>query len=144
MLNGIHAVSLDEKRAIFSPTLWNDRDEGPTTQVIFSGAHADVGGGYSIKNNESGLSDITFVWMKDQLKTLGVIFNNSTQYLITPDPLGVAHKEWIKGIWKVMPIKDRKFPKYLKLSSTIADRVGKFVKNDPSEKIELYQPANKP
>jgi Uncharacterized alpha/beta hydrolase domain (DUF2235) len=52
---GRHTIAVDEQRADFTPTLWDDR-EG-VVQVLFPGAHADVGGGYPLTNNESGLSD---------------------------------------------------------------------------------------
>jgi uncharacterized protein (DUF2235 family) len=40
---GVHAISLDEQRTDFTPTLWDARSG--VTQVLFAGAHADVGGG---------------------------------------------------------------------------------------------------
>jgi uncharacterized protein (DUF2235 family) len=134
--HGIHAVALDEQRAIFSPTLWNERAN--ITQMLFCGAHADVGGGYPLKNNESGLSDITFTWMKDQLARLGVVFSSTSKYQITPNALGVAHKEWIKNGWKLTPIRARKFPLHFSQSSTISDRIGQFVQADPSEGATKY------
>ena len=42
----IHAVALDEKRDVFTPTLW-DPGNPYVTQVRFPGGHADVGGGYA-------------------------------------------------------------------------------------------------
>jgi hypothetical protein len=56
-----HAVSLDELRVDFTPSLWRPGQEC-VTQRIFPGAHAHVGGGYPA--NESGLSDGALVWMK--------------------------------------------------------------------------------
>ena len=51
---GFHAISADEQRVDFSPTLWDSRDG--VTQHFFSGAHSDVGGSYPIDGNESNLS----------------------------------------------------------------------------------------
>lgn len=59
--NAFHAVSIDERRIEFPPTLWT----GPfapgqrVEQVWFAGVHCDVGGGYA----ETGLSDIALSWM---------------------------------------------------------------------------------
>jgi uncharacterized protein (DUF2235 family) len=59
--NAFHAVSIDERRIEFPPTLWT----GPfapgqrVEQVWFAGVHCDVGGGYA----ETGLSDITLGFM---------------------------------------------------------------------------------
>lgn len=57
-----HALSLDERRKAFSPTLWHTPqkvEEQELLQVWFSGAHADVGGG----EEDPRLSDITLAWM---------------------------------------------------------------------------------
>lgn len=57
-----HALSLDEKRKAFSPTLWHSPTKIPDQellQVWFSGAHADVGGG----EEDPRLSNISLAWM---------------------------------------------------------------------------------
>jgi uncharacterized protein (DUF2235 family) len=55
------AVSIDERRKAFPPTLWESEGVAGQTleQVWFSGCHSNVGGGCS----NSGLSDITMKWM---------------------------------------------------------------------------------
>jgi hypothetical protein len=56
---GVHAVSLDEQRKLFEPTLW---DANPNvTQALFPGDHCDVGGGYP----DHGLSDGPLLWIVD-------------------------------------------------------------------------------
>jgi hypothetical protein len=57
-----HALSLDERRKAFVPTLWHTPkkiEDQELLQVWFSGAHADVGGG----EEDPRLSDITLAWM---------------------------------------------------------------------------------
>lgn len=67
--NIAHAVSLDEKRTMFKP-LFLCSAINPTyttlTQVVFPGAHADVGGGYEDGNIK--LSSISLSWMFDLLR----------------------------------------------------------------------------
>ena len=58
----VHLVSIDEKRILFQPTLFNKDDR--ITEVWFSGVHSDIGGGYWF----DGLSDITLQFMVDELK----------------------------------------------------------------------------
>lgn len=88
---GIHAIALDEQRLLFTPTLW---DAAPNVvQMVFPGAHADVGGGYPIANKESGLSDGALLWVIEQLQQQGVKFNDDVK-LIVPDATAPAHKEW--------------------------------------------------
>ncbi len=86
--HGFHAVSRDEQRAGFSPTLWNIR--GGIEQLVFPGCHADIGGGYA----EHGLSDITLQWMTEHLARIGVLFSPKADYAPHPDPSDKAHQEW--------------------------------------------------
>ncbi len=57
----LHLLSLDERRIAFMPTLMN-RDPERVTEVWFSGAHSDVGGGFFY----DGLSDVTLQFMLDE------------------------------------------------------------------------------
>lgn len=90
---GIHAIALDEQRLLFTPTLWLKASN--VKQVVFPGAHSDVGGGYK----EAGLSDIALKWTIDEMMTEDVLFADSLGN-IKPDPLGPAHKPWA-GLVKV-------------------------------------------
>lgn len=64
------AISIDERRRSFPPTLW-DGDPAPgqtIEQVWFSGCHSSVGGGCP----DCGLSDITLKWMLGKAKDNGL------------------------------------------------------------------------
>ncbi len=70
MVNGRHAVSIDERRCFFRDNLWGKpfqagdpqyRVTQDIKQVWFAGVHSDVGGSYP--EGESGLSKITLEWM---------------------------------------------------------------------------------
>jgi hypothetical protein len=74
----LHALSLDEPRQVFEPTLWTkpkatslNNERSPTEQVWFPGAHSDVGGGYIRWQHEAaretGLSDLPLAWMIQRL-----------------------------------------------------------------------------
>jgi T6SS, Phospholipase effector Tle1-like, catalytic domain len=66
ILRGRHAVSIDEHRCFFQDNLWGDPLKGQDLlQVWFAGVHSDVGGSYL--QPESGLSDIAFRWMLDEV-----------------------------------------------------------------------------
>lgn len=61
-----HAVSLDERRSNFRPTLWKKSKNAETRpfeqkleQRWFAGVHSNVGGGYP----DEGLADIALKWM---------------------------------------------------------------------------------
>lgn len=92
---GLHALSIDEVRGPFRPTLWT-LPEGKTLpphqhveQVWFAGSHADVGGGY----RECGLSDVGLRWMAERATaTTGLAFDREKLSKTTrPDPLGPQH-----------------------------------------------------
>lgn len=97
--HGLHAVALDEQRLDFTPSLWDPAPAGSPqqiSQVLFPGAHADVGGGYPTKNGESGLSNGALWWMINQLQqpAIGVHFAPGLAGHYQPDPCGIAHQPW--------------------------------------------------
>jgi hypothetical protein len=84
------ALAIDERRRSFAPCLWSVPDDSPETsevtladgtvrvvprlkQVWFEGVHSDVGGGYT----DSGLSDTTLLWMTEQAKERGLVFDET-------------------------------------------------------------------
>jgi uncharacterized protein (DUF2235 family) len=78
--NAFHAISIDERRKPFVPTLWVkkvDKDgnvvEPPEHQTVeqmwFAGVHSDVGGGYP----QADLSDIPLHWLVDRARECGLV-----------------------------------------------------------------------
>lgn len=66
-----HAVSLDERRWPFRPTLWElQPTHNPNDFIVewFPGVHSDVGGGYK----QTGLSDLTLKWMMQHADSKGL------------------------------------------------------------------------
>ena len=64
MENAFQALSLDERRYSFQPTLWEKLEGNTTTlrQVWFPGAHANIGGGYA----DQQIATLTLAWMVAQ------------------------------------------------------------------------------
>lgn len=64
-----HAVSIDERRGPFRPTLWSEtpKPDQIVEQTWFPGVHSDIGGGYE----ERGLADVTFAWMVTRAELYG-------------------------------------------------------------------------
>lgn len=82
VLNAYHAISIDEKRSEFPPTLWTSQPASGQTieQVWFSGVHSDVGGGEpSDGAGTTSLSDIALAWMINRGAQLGLQFAPETQ-----------------------------------------------------------------
>lgn len=142
---GFHAVSLDEQRTDFTPTLWEP--DTHVLQMLFAGAHSDVGGGYPSVNNESGLSDITLQWMTEQLRGRGICFSAQAAIPLQPDPGGKAHKPWKASPWNLPGFRSRprKLPDGLLLHPSIQQRMElAAVYGDPQEKAGPYAPVNLP
>ncbi len=72
-----HALSINERRREFPPTLWDALTPAAIQsgqvleQVWFAGCHCGVGGGYV----ETGLSDIAMSWMIGKAASLGLEFD---------------------------------------------------------------------
>jgi uncharacterized protein (DUF2235 family) len=136
--NAFHAISIDERRREFPPTLWTGQFAPHQTveQVWFAGVHCDVGGGY----NESGLSNITLSWMLkkamacDPANKLELIDPN-TPYLTasTQDATSTIHESW--GILWGFP-HNRDIPAQSSISNSVALRVAQDAKYRPA-KLQL-------
>ncbi len=138
--HGLHAISVDERRSDFTPTLW---DADPRIiQVLFPGAHADVGGGYTTDGKQSGLSDCALVWMTAELKALGVRFSDTPAYVATPDPAGVSHQPWADLPWPALPHGARAFPAGLRLSKCLIERLGSGPVTSTPDALAAYAPSN--
>jgi hypothetical protein len=138
---GRHAIAIDEQRGDFTPTLWDADDR--IVQVLFPGAHADVGGGYPLANNESGLSDGAFKWMSDELANLGVRFAAPPSCPPKPNSQGTAHRPWAHPPFDKLLPDPRTFPKGLCLSKSVLDRIGgAAVIADPGLQAAAYAPGN--
>jgi len=142
---GRHAISIDEQRKNFTPTLW-EPDPQRIVQGLFPGGHADVGGGYH--ENESGLSDCALHWMTRELKALRIRIGPPV-IPEKPDPCGVGHAEWAKPLWQAIGAAPRQLPyaPQLRLSQAVLARLaaaGVFGGDPPGGGVRLYQPGNIP
>ncbi len=86
--NAYQAVAIDEKRKPFMPTLWEQQSQAvgqKMEQVWFAGVHSNIGGGYE----DTGLSDIAFLWMKQKAGDVGLVFDeNWIAQNVHPNALG--------------------------------------------------------
>jgi len=86
-----HAVSVDEGRRPFAPTLWLSRPaRGQEVQQLwFPGVHGDVGGGRPHTN----LSDGALLWMWAKAWAAGLAFEPWVAFRgLVPDPFGPQGK----------------------------------------------------
>ncbi|MBN3818675.1 DUF2235 domain-containing protein [Paraburkholderia sp. Se-20369] len=131
--NGFQAFAIDERRVDFTPSIWAPRDG--VVQVLFPGAHADVGGGYV--SSESGLPYGALLWMSYRLTSVGVLFDQIPP--VTANPLAIQHQPWTSSSF-VSAV--RHFPPGLRLSQRAVQRL--LAGAVPVEKSDAqeYRPPN--
>jgi uncharacterized protein (DUF2235 family) len=88
--NAFQALAIDEHRKPFQPAVWN-RSTKATAQVLeqvwFAGVHSNVGGSYP----NTGLSDITLLWMMAKAEACGLAIDRGCLAALNkpqPDPFG--------------------------------------------------------
>lgn len=108
--HAFHALSIDEQRAAFVPTLWTQDPaaaQGQTLeQVWFAGVHSEVGGG----SRSAALSDIALMWMIGRAQACGLTLDPSRLESPLPSGIGAAvSPDWSgaivdsrAGLWSAM------------------------------------------
>jgi uncharacterized protein (DUF2235 family) len=102
------ALSVDERRKVFEPVVWEvtqeDLDTNRVKQVWFAGVHFDVGGGYA---DDRGLGDLSLNWMIKEATSIPdhhlEIDMAKIAPALNPTHLGLQHDETAKRIslWKI-------------------------------------------
>ncbi len=136
-----HALALDERRKLFSPTLWEksktvlDDKNHPQKmeQRWFVGAHSNIGGGYI----DCGLSDIALNWLIKKAEDAGLCFYNPPKVDILENYKGELRNSYTSRYWLWRPVwrnVDIHSPVY---NQTIDDSVGKRYRE-----FKEYRPGN--
>lgn len=95
-----HALAIDERRELFTPTLWHTgAHRSYTEQCWFSGAHADVGGG----KHEGGLAAISLDWLAGEAAACGLALDADYLDAVRADAgAAVVHRR-ARGLWRLWP-----------------------------------------
>ena len=103
-----HAVAIDEKRASFEPTLWQETSENRNRikQVWFPGVHSDVGGGYPERHH----SDVALKWMVDQAKERGLLIKQDRDCEYQIDLKKNIHDSALKILGVDIDVEERQAP----------------------------------
>jgi uncharacterized protein (DUF2235 family) len=153
--NAYHAISIDERRRPFAPTLWVHKvaedktvlplPEGQTvSQVWFAGVHSDVGGGYP----DPALSEIPLLWMAERAVECGLALKEDHLAIqaessdeakrrdgihLVPDDSCKLHNSMSFFYWLLRPL-DRKFTSVdgVPINATVASSIGARCKRDSS------------
>src|SRR6185295_12969713 len=136
--HAVHAVSIDEKRKAFEPTLW---DPDPRAlQIFFTGVHSDVGGGYK---DDHKLGDITLRWMAEQAAKHGLQLDWSLIPALTgQEYCGKQHESWTAA-WRLVRRYDRPIADGASISGNVRKRLEESTKKfdpHPYRPVRLTQP----
>ncbi len=138
-----HALSLDEQRDDFEPTIWKPNKAVDLKQVWFAGVHSDVGGGYKEDRDGSSLADIPLSWIMDEAIAKGLSFDK----FLRPsklNPKATQHDEY-KGFMRFLGKYKREIPSQKSIPTSVhksvKDRYKKSgYKSNPIEKyIKKYK-----
>ncbi|MER5753730.1 DUF2235 domain-containing protein [Streptomyces sp. NPDC002088] len=103
-VNGaFQALAIDEERPPFQPTLWHQQPgaverKQELRQVWFTGVHVDIGGGFP----DTGLSDITLLWMVGHAVRYGLEFDNNPRFPAHPNPMAKLRLSR-EGLYRLIP-----------------------------------------
>lgn len=93
-----HALSIDELRKPFKPTIWKERAGVDLKQVWFAGVHADIGGSYKPDDRGMTLSDTALEWMMNESKQHGIAFEPHLKQELKYDAIAKKHNQY-KGLF---------------------------------------------
>ena len=116
-----HALSLDEKRKDFEPTIWEPREGTDLKQVWFAGCHADIGGSYAPDKDKTFLSDIPMMWLLKEANVVGLEFDSFLK-VTDLNPNSKKHNEY-KRTFKLLGRYDREIPEYGKVPTEVHSSV---------------------
>lgn len=102
-----HALAVDERRVLFSPTLWeksNTVKEDPLhpqkmEQRWFAGVHSNIGGGYV----DCALSNHCLQWLIDKAEAAGLCFNEPPLIKETDYDKGELRNSYTPAYWLWRP-----------------------------------------
>ncbi|WP_425466072.1 DUF2235 domain-containing protein [Ostreiculturibacter nitratireducens] len=119
ILNGFHALALDETRSVYEPVLWECPPEfrGHVEQVWFRGTHGDIGGQLGGEEAARPLSNIPLAWMLERAEAAGLTLPPDWRGRFLTDPEAPSIGTW-SGWGKVFLF-----------------RAPRVAGNDPSERL---------
>ncbi|MBM68396.1 MAG: hypothetical protein CME43_02825 [Haliea sp.] len=116
-----HAVSIDEERSDFEPTLWAPSESADMQQVWFAGVHADVGGGYPADDAGKRLSDIPLHWMAKEAERSGLRLEPHLLNPLVLDSTATAHRSY-QRFWRALGRYSRPIPDDAVLHASVRER----------------------
>lgn len=136
---GYHALSIDEQRRKFLPSIWNEDNEVAgqiIEQVWFPGVHSDVGGSYQ----ERGLSDGALQWLLTRAENAGLRLKpgwnaNYRRDSTEPNAQHQSRTRW----WKLWPKVHRTIPEGARIHRSAIDRRKAGIGYEPPNLPKRYE-----
>jgi uncharacterized protein (DUF2235 family) len=137
--NAFQALAIDEHRKPFQPSVWQQSTKA-TRQVLeqlwFAGVHSNVGGSYP----DTGLSDISLLWMVDKAESCGLVIDRKCLVAVNkpqPNPLGKLYNS--QTVWyKITGLGDYIRPMGQGANESVASTAADRLKNPGAN----YAPEN--
>ncbi len=101
-----HALAIDERRADFTPTLWQPRPGVDLKQIWFAGCHGDIGGGHPPDSDGSCIADVALGWMLHEARQAGLNLEDHVLGATTDGTLARIHKSRVKA-FRLRPAQER-------------------------------------
>jgi uncharacterized protein (DUF2235 family) len=123
VVNAVQALSIDEQRLQFQPTLWTSTPAPGQTlvQVWFPGVHCDVGGGYDPDPGGYALSNVTLYWLAIYAQKCGLLFKpGAFPPAPKPDDATATLHNSLTGLYRLTP-----HPRIIALGSALFDSVAR-------------------
>jgi uncharacterized protein (DUF2235 family) len=131
-----HALSIDERRDDFEPTIWQRRSGMDLKQVWFAGVHADIGGGYPPDGRGRQLSDIPLAWIVREAGVEGLAFEDHVTPSRRLSVVAEQHEEY-SGFFKILGKHVRRIPRSTFIHSSVKERYERDPKYRP-ETLKKY------
>jgi uncharacterized protein (DUF2235 family) len=116
-----HALSIDELRDDFEPTIWKSRAGLDLEQVWFAGVHSDVGGGYKPGPGGEVLADVPLEWMIREAEAQGLAFEGHLAQRLRGSATAEKHEEY-EGFFKVLGKHVRRITKSTGIHRSVKQR----------------------
>lgn len=136
-----HALSLDETRDDFEPTIWQPKATVDLAQVWFAGVHSDVGGSYKPDSDGKVLSDIPMQWLFTEAENHGLAFDNELHQraLKAQHCVNASQHNEYKGKYKLLGKRIREIPAQAENPTYVHSSVKTRYQNGyKSQSIENY------
>ena len=136
------ALAIDEKRTLFSPTLWEKsktvlEDENHPQQLEqrwFAGVHSNVGGGYA----DSYLSNICLQWLIEKAEAAGLCYNEPPLIKSNESDKGELRNSYSPLYWFWLP----KWRKISLLDPLTNQTIDASVWERYKDRSKKYKPLN--